>query len=197
MQIIAWCKEIIAGLGNIREPNLGTAGSPGLRELPPALVSFYQIIGAVVLPDIGNGHFIHSAEAVLNQLQEEGTVKVGGADAVVFASNGGGVLYAITPTGAIHRSSTASRDSDFELVATDLAGYLGGLRGVVSEFIRTGDPGKLCVSPRRKEEVMRWNLRVKAAEMRRHRAEAGLEINAGKMSALWTGAPTTTRLDDL
>jgi len=52
---------------------------------------------------------------------------------------------------------------------------------------------------------MRWNLRMKAAEagiwksteLRRRFAEAGLEISAGKMSALWTGTPTTIRLDDL
>ncbi|GAA1771951.1 helix-turn-helix transcriptional regulator [Nonomuraea bangladeshensis] len=52
---------------------------------------------------------------------------------------------------------------------------------------------------------MRWNLRMRAAEcgiwksteMRRRLAEAGLEISAGKMSALWTSTPTTVRLDDL
>jgi putative transcriptional regulator len=52
---------------------------------------------------------------------------------------------------------------------------------------------------------MRWNLRMRAAErgiwksteMRRLLAEAGLEISAGKMSALWTTTPTTIRLDDL
>src|SRR2546423_9912919 len=52
---------------------------------------------------------------------------------------------------------------------------------------------------------MKWNLRMRAAqagiwkstEMRRRLAEAGLEISAGKMSALWTGTPTTVRLDDL
>jgi DNA-binding Xre family transcriptional regulator len=52
---------------------------------------------------------------------------------------------------------------------------------------------------------VRWNLRMKAAEagiwksteMRRRLAEAGMEISAGKMSALWTGTPTTIRLDDL
>ncbi|MBF6427509.1 helix-turn-helix transcriptional regulator [Nocardia cyriacigeorgica] len=52
---------------------------------------------------------------------------------------------------------------------------------------------------------MRWNMRMKAAEqgiwksteMRRRLAEAGLEISAGKMSALWTGTPTTIRLEDL
>lgn len=52
---------------------------------------------------------------------------------------------------------------------------------------------------------MRWNMRMKAAqqgiwkstELRRRLAEYGLEISAGKMSALWTGNPTTIRLDDL
>ena len=52
---------------------------------------------------------------------------------------------------------------------------------------------------------MRWNLRLTAAEhgiwkstdMRRRLAEAGLEISAGKMSALWTGTPMTIRLEDL
>lgn len=52
---------------------------------------------------------------------------------------------------------------------------------------------------------MRWNLRMKAAEvgiwksteMRRRLAEAGMEISAGKMSGLWTTTPTSVRLDDL
>ncbi|MFT8636781.1 MAG: helix-turn-helix transcriptional regulator [Pseudoclavibacter sp.] len=52
---------------------------------------------------------------------------------------------------------------------------------------------------------MKWNLRVqaaergiwKSAELRRMLADAGLEISLGKMSALWTGTPTTIRLDDL
>lgn len=37
----------------------------------------------------------------------------------------------------------------------------------------------------------------KSTELRRRFADAGLEISAGKMSALWTGTPTTIRLDDL
>jgi DNA-binding Xre family transcriptional regulator len=52
---------------------------------------------------------------------------------------------------------------------------------------------------------MRWNLRMTAAqqgiwkstELRRRLAEAGMDISAGKMSALWTGAPISVRLDDL
>ncbi len=37
----------------------------------------------------------------------------------------------------------------------------------------------------------------KSTELRRLLADAGLEISAGKMSTLWTGTPTTIRLDDL
>lgn len=52
---------------------------------------------------------------------------------------------------------------------------------------------------------MLWNLRLRAAErgiwksaeLRRMLADAGLELSLGKMSALWTGTPTTIRLDDL
>lgn len=52
---------------------------------------------------------------------------------------------------------------------------------------------------------MQWNLRMaaaergiwKSAELRRLLADAGMEISAGKMSALWTGTPTTIRLEDL
>lgn len=52
---------------------------------------------------------------------------------------------------------------------------------------------------------MRWNLRMVAAErgiwksteLRHRLAAAGLEISAGKMSGLWTGTPTTIRLEDL
>jgi putative transcriptional regulator len=57
----------------------------------------------------------------------------------------------------------------------------------------------------REGELMQWMMRLKAAEqgiwksteMRRRLADAGLEISAGKMSALWTGTPVTIRLDDL
>lgn len=52
---------------------------------------------------------------------------------------------------------------------------------------------------------MLWNMRLRAAErgiwksteLRRLLAEAGLELSAGKMSALWSGTPVTIRLDDL
>lgn len=37
----------------------------------------------------------------------------------------------------------------------------------------------------------------KSSELRRMLADAGLEMSVGKMSGLWTGTPTTVRLDDL
>src|SRR4051794_25589084 len=60
-------------------------------------------------------------------------------------------------------------------------------------------------SPTRGGSPVRWNLRLHAAqqgiwkstELRRRLLGAGLEISAGKMSVLWTGTPTTIRLDDL
>jgi putative transcriptional regulator len=52
---------------------------------------------------------------------------------------------------------------------------------------------------------MKWDLRMaaarrdiwKASDMRRLLAEHGMEISTGKMSALWSGQPTSVRLDDL
>lgn len=52
---------------------------------------------------------------------------------------------------------------------------------------------------------MKWDLRMaaarreiwKASDMRRLLAEHGLEISVGKMSSLWSGQPTSVRLDDL
>jgi putative transcriptional regulator len=52
---------------------------------------------------------------------------------------------------------------------------------------------------------MKWDLRMAAArreiwrasDLRRLLAEHGMEISTGKMSALWSGQPTSIRLDDL
>lgn len=52
---------------------------------------------------------------------------------------------------------------------------------------------------------MKWDLRMaaarreiwKASDMRRLLADQGLEISVGKMSGLWSGQPTSIRLDDL
>jgi DNA-binding Xre family transcriptional regulator len=52
---------------------------------------------------------------------------------------------------------------------------------------------------------MKWNLRLtaanrgiwKASDLHRMLAEHGLVISAGKMSGLWSGQPSSIKLDDL
>jgi hypothetical protein len=113
-------------------------------ETAADLTPFYQVIYEVLLPDIGNGYFIHPAGHVLDELAYAGPARLGGfTPGVVFASDGGGILYAIAPAGTIYRSSAASRDSGFELIATDLTSFLDQLRLEVMRFIATGEPGQL------------------------------------------------------
>jgi hypothetical protein len=109
----------------------------------PALSDFYTVIENVTLPDIGNGYFVHPARHVLDDLTHDGPVRVGQSGAVIFGSDGGGILFAISPDGTIHRSHTASRDSDFKVIATDLHDFLDQLRQAATRFIQTRQPGSL------------------------------------------------------
>jgi hypothetical protein len=113
-------------------------------DTAPDLTPFYKAIHEVRLPDIGNGYFIHPAGHVLEELTHAGPVRLHeSAPGVVFASDGGGILYAIAPDGMIYRSKAASRDSGFELITTDLTSFLDQLRQAVMRFIATGEPGQL------------------------------------------------------
>ena len=113
-------------------------------DTAPDLTPFYQVIYEVLLPDIGNGYFIHPASHVLDDLAYAGPVRLAGAaSGVVFASDGGGILYAIAAAGAIYHSKAASRESGFELIAADLASFLDHFRQAVMRFIATGEPGRL------------------------------------------------------
>ncbi|WP_329043543.1 hypothetical protein OHT61_32425 (plasmid) [Streptomyces sp. NBC_00178] len=111
------------------------------------LLAFYEVIEEVVLPDVGNGFFLHSAEDVLRRLAEEGPVYVAGAgDAhgIVIASNGGGILYVADRGGAIHRSRIASLDdADLDKVADSLPQFLDHVRRSVIRFVETDEPGDL------------------------------------------------------
>jgi hypothetical protein len=113
-------------------------------DMPPTLTGIYQAIHEVSLPDIGNGYFIHPLDHVLNELTQQGPVRLTDSTlGVVFGSDGGGILYAASHSGTIYRSQVASRDSDFELIATDLRDFLDQLRQAVKRFIATGQPGWL------------------------------------------------------
>ncbi|WP_338672660.1 hypothetical protein V1460_06430 [Streptomyces sp. SCSIO 30461] len=115
-----------------------------LKEHPaaaPTLISFYDTISEAALPDIDNGHFIHSPDHVLNDLAEYGSVHVADHVAgIVFGSDGGGNLLAVDPSGAVHRSTSASWFDDFELIAANLIDFLKQLQQAVADFADTGLP---------------------------------------------------------
>ncbi|MFF4852611.1 hypothetical protein [Streptomyces sp. NPDC001194] len=129
----------------------GRDGSPAHAALPGDLPTFYGVIDEVVLSDIGNAFFIHPAGGVLGdrvELGAEGDVVGDGSgeglgDGFVFASDGGGILYATGPDGGVYRSRTASTDSEFDLVADDLRGFLERLANAVAEFAATRTPTAL------------------------------------------------------
>lgn len=131
-----------------REEDLRAARDYG-RELLgfEDLLTFYESIGEVALPDVGNGYFVHSASDVLHRLAEEGPVFIPEADdphGMVIASNGGGILYVADWGGAIHRTRTTSLDdAEFDKVADGLPQFLDHIRCCVVSFVETGAPGDL------------------------------------------------------
>ncbi|MFJ9847317.1 hypothetical protein ACIRYZ_44220 [Kitasatospora sp. NPDC101155] len=110
---------------------------------PPDLVTFYKVINEVAMPDIGNAFFIHAADATISQLSDGPALLNDGDAGTIFASNGGGILYAIGRDSRVHRSHAASPDSDFEPIATNLRDFLEQLRDAVAHFAATGTPGDL------------------------------------------------------
>ncbi|HEU5357115.1 MAG TPA: hypothetical protein VFU65_21775 [Actinocrinis sp.] len=52
----------------------------------------------------------------------------------------GGIHFAIATDGTVHRSTAASRDSDFHPVAADLQDFLDQLRAAAIRFVETGQP---------------------------------------------------------
>lgn len=68
----------------------------------------------MVLEDIGNAYFIHPATHVLRDLTECGPIPLGEpGPGALFASDGGGILFAIASDSTVYRSAVASRDSAF------------------------------------------------------------------------------------
>jgi hypothetical protein len=160
----AWCDELNADLRSFLSSFESIYGYPpddnkittvangdpaATRQLSthpavsPALSDFYTVIDNVTLPDVGNGYFVHPAQLVLDDLTHDGPVRIGQSTAVIFGSDGGGILFASSPDGTIYRSHTASRDSDFAVIATDIHDFLDQLRQAVTRYIQTGQPGSL------------------------------------------------------
>jgi hypothetical protein len=127
---------ILAGPGGSSLDALRTR--PGIAS---DLISFHTVIHEVIMSDIGNGIFIHAPDDVIAQLADAPALFDDGSTGTIFASNGGGVLYAIDGDNTVHRSPDSSTDSGFAPFATDLRGFLGQVLDAVAHFAATRSPG--------------------------------------------------------
>ncbi|MEU6340865.1 hypothetical protein ABZ883_07920 [Streptomyces sp. NPDC046977] len=92
-----------------------------LTPIPSDLTTMYWVIDEVSLPDVGNGYFVHSASLVADHFRAYGAVQIDGEEpAVVFASDGGGHLFALAGSGRVWMSTTASWFDQFDLAAASL-----------------------------------------------------------------------------
>ena len=138
------------GTNEIKPPDADdrTAAAELAREhlTPVDLVTFYRSIGEVVLADVGNAYFFHSARRVLDHLHSYEPVLLSGADdaqGVLIASDGAGIWFAVDARGSVYRSSAASTASEFDKVADSLREFLNLIRRSVVRFVDTGEPGYL------------------------------------------------------
>lgn len=141
-----WCERTAAAIRTLTSSFLQTHGFPPgenvvapsteeshratdalveLTPIPSDLTTLYWVISEVSLPDVGNGYFIHSASTVAEHFQQYGSVQIDDEPpALVFASDGGGQLFAVTGSGRVWRSTTASWFHDFEVCAASIQEFL-------------------------------------------------------------------------
>ncbi|MFD5425469.1 hypothetical protein [Streptomyces sp. NPDC127084] len=96
-----------------------------LTPIPSDLTTLYWVIGEASLPDVDSGYFIHSLTTAMEHFREYGPAPVDGESiALVFASDGGGHLFAIGDSGQVWKSTTASWYDDHEVAAASLQEFL-------------------------------------------------------------------------
>ncbi|MFF1605002.1 hypothetical protein ACFVYV_47885 [Streptomyces mirabilis] len=142
----SWCKQVSAALGPLMSSFLETHGFPpgenavalatdesheatdalvDLTPIPSDLTTLYWVIREVSLPDIENGYFIHTPATVAEHFREYGSVQVDDeSPGIVFASDGGGHLFAVATSGRVWRSTTTSWFHDFERAAVSIQKFL-------------------------------------------------------------------------
>jgi hypothetical protein len=142
----SWCKRVSAALEPLMSSFLETHGFPpgenaialatdeshgatdalvDLTPIPSDLTTLYWVISEISLPDIENGYFIHSPATVAEHFREYGAAEVDDeSPGIVFASDGGGHLFAVATSGRVWRSTTASWFDDFEGAAVSIQKFL-------------------------------------------------------------------------
>ncbi|MEU4493687.1 hypothetical protein AB0F96_09560 [Streptomyces sp. NPDC023998] len=141
-----WCEQTSAELGALMSSFLKTHGFPpgentvllatdesheatdalvDLTPIPSDLTTLYWVISEVSMPDVEHGYFVHPASTVAEHFREYGSVQVDDEPpAIVFASDGGGHLFAVAGSGRVWRSTTASWFDDFEVAAESIQDFL-------------------------------------------------------------------------
>ncbi|MFF2183747.1 hypothetical protein [Streptomyces sp. NPDC058155] len=141
-----WCEQTSAELRVVMSSFLETHGFPpgenaivlatdasskatdalvDLTPIPSDLTTLYWVICEVSMPDVEHGYLVHPASAVAGHFREYGSVRVDDEPlAIVFASDGGGHLFAVAGSGRVWRSTTASWFDDFEVAAESVQGFL-------------------------------------------------------------------------
>lgn len=142
----AWQEDADAALRKLMQSFLATHGFPAgenavtlatddshqatsalvdLTPIPSDLTTLYWVISEASLPDVDSGYFIHSPATVAGHLREYGPPAIDGEwIALVFASDGGGQLFAIGDSGQVWRSTAASWFDGFEVAAASLQDFL-------------------------------------------------------------------------
>ncbi|MFI8086575.1 hypothetical protein ACIF6L_38020 [Kitasatospora sp. NPDC086009] len=142
----AWAEDADAALAKLTQSFLTTHGfPPGENTVTPAtaeshealaalvdptpipsdLTTLYEEISEASLPDVDNGYFIHPPTTVAEHFREYGPPAIEGEwIAPVFASDGGGHLFALGGNGRVLRSTSASWLADFEVVSASLKEFL-------------------------------------------------------------------------
>ena len=104
-----------------------------LTAIPSDLTTMYWVIEEVTLVDVENGYFVHPASLVAEHFRDYGAVQIKGEEpGVVFASDGGGHLFALAGSGRVWRSSTASWFAQFDLAAAGLQEFFEELSRQIS-----------------------------------------------------------------
>ncbi|MFI6123077.1 hypothetical protein ACIBCU_25400 [Streptomyces sp. NPDC051064] len=141
-----WCEGTSAGLAALMSSFLETHGYPpgenavvlatdeshgatdalvDLTPIPSDLTTLYWVVCEISMPDVEHGYFVHPASTVAEHLREHGSVQIDDEPpGIVFASDGGGHLFAAAGSGRIWRSATASWFDDFEVAAESVQDFL-------------------------------------------------------------------------
>jgi hypothetical protein len=118
-----------------------------LAGIPRELLEFYSRVEEVSLPDVGNGMFVHSAQAVVEGVAGDQPTEVVGAvqDTItVFASDGGGGLFALNRAGEkVYRLSGGALigptydvdDDGVQVISSGFSGFLEYLYRELSQMV--------------------------------------------------------------